>query len=58
MKVGEPFKDDSPETNQEAIDLVYGVVQAWYAAHRKLSNFPKSKKLFEDYLKSNFKLYF
>jgi len=45
------------EEDQEAVDLVYGVVQAWDAAHRKLRNFPESQKLFEDYLKSNLELY-
>jgi len=55
--VGESFEDDGPDTDQEAVELVRGVVLAWDAAHKKLRNFPESQKLFEDYLKSNLELY-
>jgi len=46
----------SKETDYEAVELVRGVVEAWVAAHKQLSN-PESQKLFEHYLKSNLELY-
>ena len=55
--VGESFEDGSPEKDQEAVDLVREVVLAWDAAHKHLSDFPESQKIFEEYLKSNLELY-